>query len=177
MIFVHKVQGNKSQNSINAWFNFILKVHTCIIKSVTQITFYHRPTVGRPSAEWRPISVSVCRRFFDKTSSTDRLAIIGRLTPDDRATFGRYHDVNFFKKSADCRPIIGRPSPDASPMTKPMKIGGSVNETFNLGASTRKSSADQKFSQNRCRHRPTIGRRRPIFQNFARNPSADRRFG
>ena len=135
-------------------------------KNITQTTFYDRPTVGRPSAEWRPISASVCRRFFDKTSSTDRLAIVGRLTPDDRASFGRYHDVNFFKTSADCRPIIGRPSPDASPMTKPMKIGGSVNETFNLGASTKKSSADQKFCQNRCRRRPTIGRRRPIFQIF-----------
>ena len=48
-------------------------------------------------------------------------------------------------------------------MTKPLKIGGSVNETFNLGASTKKSSADQKIFQNRCRRRPTIGRRRPIF--------------
>ena len=146
-------------------------------KNITQTTFNDRPTVGRPSAEWRPISASVCRRFFDKTSSTDRLAIVGRLTPDDRATFGRYHDVNFFKTSANCRPIIGRPSPDALPTTKPMKIGGSDNETVNLGASTKKSYADQKFSQNRCRRRPTIGRRRPIFQNFASRPSADRRFG
>ena len=150
---------------------------TCIIKNITQTTFYDRPTVGRPSADWRPISVSVCRRFLDKTQSNDRLAIVDRLTPDDRATFGRFHDVNFFTTSADCRPIIGRRSPDASPMTNPMKIGGSVNETFNFGASTKKSSADKKFSQNRCRRRPTIGRRRPIFQNFARKPSADRRFG
>ena len=34
-------------------------------------------------------------------------------------------------------------------MTKPVKIGGSVNETFNLGALTKKSSADKKISQNR----------------------------
>ena len=134
-------------------------------KNKTQTTFNDLPT----------ISASVCRRFFDKTSSTDRLEIVGRLTPDDQATFGRYHDANFFKTSANCRSIIGRSSPDASPMTKPLKIGGSVNETFNLGASTKKSSADQKFSQNRCRRRPTIGRCRPIFQNFARRPSADRR--
>ena len=130
----------------------------------------HRPNDGRSSA-------SVCRRFFDKMSSTDRLAINGRLTPDDRATVCRYHDVNFFKKSADCRPIIGRPSPDASSMTKPLKIGGSVNETFNLGASTKKSSADQKICKNRCRCRPTIGRRRPIFPFFAHRQSGDRRFG
>ena len=115
---------------------------------------------------------SVCRRFFDKMSLTDHLAINGRLTPDDRATFGRYHDVNFFKKSANCLPIIGRPSPDALPMTKPLKIGGSVNETFNLGASTKKSSADQKICENRCRRRPTIGRRRPIA--FFRSPSVGR---
>ena len=120
---------------------------------------------------------SVCRRFFDNMSSTDRRAINSRLTPDDRATVGRFYDVNFFKKSADCRPIIGRPSPDASPTTKPLKIGGSVNETFNLGASTKKLSADQKFCKNRCRCRPTIGRRRPIFPFFAHHPSGDRRFG
>ena len=146
---------------------------TCIIKNITQTTFYDRPTVGRPSAECWPISASVCRRFFDKTSSTDLLAIVGRFTPDDRTTFIRYHDVNSFETSADCRPIIRR----SSPMTNPMKIGGSVNETFTFGASTKTSSADKKFSQNRCRRRPTIGRRRPIFQNFARKPSADRRFG
>ena len=71
----------------------------------------HRPNDGRYPA-------SVCRRFFDKMSPTDNQAINGRLTPDDRAIVCRFHDVNFFKKSADCRPIIGQPSPDASPMTK-----------------------------------------------------------
>ena len=103
--------------------------------------------IGRQSGDHRPndggYSASVCRRFFDKMSSTDRLAIVGRLKPDDLATFGRYHE-KIFKKSADCRPINGRPSPDASPMIKPLKIGKSVNETFNLGASTKKSSVDQK---------------------------------
>ena len=91
--------------------------------------------IDRQSRDYRP---SFCRRFFDKTSSTDRLAIVG-LTTHDRATFeGRYHDLNFFKTSACYRPIIGRSSPDALPMTKPMKIGGSVNEAFSLGASTKK---------------------------------------
>ena len=136
--------------------------------------------IGRPSGDYRPYDgrypVSVCRRFFDKLSSTDRLAIVGRLTVDDRATFSWYHDKKIFKTSADCRPIIGRPSPDASPMTKPLKIGESVNETFNLGASTKKSSADQKIFQNRCRCRPTIGRRRPIVPFLAHRPSGDRRF-
>ena len=137
--------------------------------------------IGRQSGDHRPndgrYPASACRRLFDKISSTDRLAIVGRLTPDDRATFGRYLDEKIFKISADCRSIIGRPLPDASPMTKPLKIGGSVNETFNLGASTKKSSADQKIWQNRCRRRPTIGRRRPIFPILAHRPSGDRRFG
>ena len=128
--------------------------------------------IGRQSGDHRPYDgrypPSVCRRFFDKMSSTDRLAIVGRLTPDDRATFGRYLVEKLFKMSAVCRPIIGRPSPDASPTTKPLKIGRSVNETFSLGASTKKSSADQKICQNRCRRRPTIGRRRPIFPFLAR---------
>ena len=130
----------------------------------------HRPNYGRYPA-------SVYRRLFDKMSSTDRLAIVGRLTPDGRATFSRYLDEKIFKMSADCRSIIGRPSPDASPMAKPLKIGGSVNETFNLGASTKKSSADQNIRQNRCRRRPTIGRCRPIFPFLAHRPSGDRRFG
>ena len=110
----------------------------------------HRPTVWRSSADWRPM--------------------IGRPSADI-----------MMKLSLKSRPIVGRssgrPSRDASPMTKPLKIGGSVNETFNLGASTKKSSADQKICQNRCRRRPTIGRRRPIVSFLAHRPSGDRRFG
>ena len=74
----------------------------------------YKPTlmIGRESSDHRPndgrYPASVCRQFFYKMSSTDRLTIVGRLTPDDRATFGRYHDEKIFKKSADCRPIIAR---------------------------------------------------------------------
>ena len=132
--------------------------------------------IGRQSGDHRPSDgryrASVCRRFLDKIlmSLTDRLPIVGQLTPDDLATFDRYHSEKIFKKSADCRPIIGRPSPDASPMTKPMNIGGSVNDTFNLGASTEKSSADQKICQSRCQ-------RHPIFLFLAHRPSGDSWFG
>ena len=137
--------------------------------------------IGRQSGDHRlndgRYPASVCRRLFDKMSTNDRLAIVGRLTPDDRANFKRYHDEKIFKKSADCRSINGRPSPDASPMTKPLKIGVSVNETFNFGASTKKLSADQNIHQNRYRRRPTIGRRRPISPFLANRPSGDHRFG
>ena len=157
----------------------IINLDTCIVNNITHVQL--KFMVGRQSGDHRPndgrYPASVCRRFFDNLSSTDRLAIVGRLTPDDRATFRRYHDEKIFKKAADYRPIIGRPSPDASPMTKSLKIGGSVNETFNLGASTKKLSADQKIFQNRCRRRLTIGRRRPIFELLAYRPSGDRRFG
>ena len=94
----------------------------------------HKPRfmIGRQLGDHRP-TASVCRRFFDKMSSADRLAIVGRLTPDDRATFGRYHDEKIFKKSADQR----------------VKIGGSVNETFNLGADVARFSqfwlTDRRF--------------------------------
>ena len=98
----------------------------------------------------------------DIRPSTDRLAIVGRLTPDDRATFGRYLDEQIFNMSADCRSIIGRPSPEASPMTNPLKIGGSLNETFNLGAATKKSSADKK-SAKIC---ADVGRQSPDFPIF-----------
>ena len=64
---------------------FIIIVDTCILNNIAQTKVYDRP-------------VSICRQFVDKLSSTDRLAIVGRLTPDDRATFGRYHDD---KTSAD----------------------------------------------------------------------------
>ena len=130
--------------------------------------------IGRQSGDHRPndgrYPAFVYRRFFNEMSSTDRLAIVGRLTPDDRATFGRYHGVNVFKSAADCRPFIGRPTPNTSPMTKPLKIRRSVNETFTFGASTKKSSADQKIIQNRCR-------RRPMLQNSANRRSADRQLG
>ena len=53
--------------------------------------------IGRQSGDQRPndtrYPASVCRRFFDKMSSTDRLTIVSRLTPDDRTTFGPYHDL------------------------------------------------------------------------------------
>ena len=75
----------------------------------------YKPTfmIGRQSGNHRPIDgrypASVCRRFFFyKMSSTDRLAIVDRLTLDDRATFGRYHDEKIFKKSTDCRATIAR---------------------------------------------------------------------
>ena len=106
----------------------------------------HRPNDGRYPA-------SFCRRLSDKMSSTDRLTIVGRLTPDDRATLGRYH---IEKKSSKSRPVNGRQLPDASPMTKPLKIGGT--ETLNLGASTKKSSADPKICQNRCRQSADVAR-------------------
>ena len=70
-------------------------------------------------------------------------------------------NCNFLPKSADCLSIIGRPSPGALPMRKVMKKGGSFNETFNLFASTKKSSADQNLIPNRWKHRPTIDRQSP----------------
>ena len=67
-------------------------------------------------------------------------------------------NCNFRPKLADCLSIIGRPSPDALPMTKVMKKGWSFNETFDLFASTKKSSAYQNLIPNRWKHRPTIDR-------------------
>ena len=120
---------------------------------------------------WR-LSVDGSVIKYHRPIAGDRRPIDARWSGD----LGRYHDVNFFKTSTDCQPIIGRPSPDASPMTNPLKIGGSVNETFNLGARTKKRVGRPKNPQNRCRCRPTIDRCRPSFPNFAHRPSADRRF-
>ena len=129
-----------------------------------------RAIIGRTTVDIQRLSADgfliKCHRPTVWRSSADWRPMIGRPSADI-----------MMKKSSKSRPIIGRPSPDASPMTKPLKIGGSVNETFNLGASTKKSSADQKICQNRCRRRPSIGRRRPIFQFLTHRPSGDRRFG
>ena len=137
MLYFHKLMHFKNYNT-----NHILWSVDC------------RVIIGRKTADNLRLSadksVIKCHRL------TVWRSIVGRLAPDlKRATFGRYDDVNFFKTSVDCRPIIGRPSPHASP-TKPLKIVGSVNETFNLGASTTKSSTDQTISQNLCQCRPKI---------------------
>ena len=105
----------------------------------------HWPNDGR-------YKVSVCRLFFDKMSSNDRLATVGWLTPDDRATFGRCHDVNFFKRSA------------VSPMTKPWKSADRTMKLLTLMLRQKNSSADQNISQNWYR-------RQPIFPKFAHRPS------
>ena len=99
---------------------------------------YHRPTVWRSSADWRPM--------------------IGRPSADI-----------MMKKSSKSRPIVGRSSGDHRPTLhrwqNPWKSADRSTK-LNLGASTKKSSADQKICQNRCRCRPTIGRCRPIFPFF-----------
>ena len=88
-------------------------------------------------------------------------------------------NCNFLPKAADCLSIIGRPSPDALPMIKVMKKGGSFIETFNLFASTKKSSTDQNLVPNRWKHRPTIDRQSPETPTliFAHRKSGDVRLG
>ena len=81
--------------------------------------------------------------------STDRLTIVGRLTPHDRATFGRY-DEKIFKQSADHQATI-------------VRRFGSVNETFNLGASTKSRRPTIKYAKIGA----DVGRRRPIFPFLA----------
>ena len=96
------------------------------------------------------------------------------IDANDRETFGRYNDVYFFKISADCRPIIKRLSPDVSPMTKPLTIGGSVNKTLTwvLRPKTKKSADHTK-----AKFGADVGRHRPMFPMFAHRPSGDGRFG
>ena len=76
-------------------------------------------------------------------SSTNRLMIVGRLTPDDWVIFGNYHDVNFVKKSVDCRLIIGRPSPDASHMKKKRKAADRLPKLLTSMLRQKKSAAVQ----------------------------------
>ena len=106
------------KNPVNIYTQLPMKminVNTCFVNNLTQTKDYDRPTVGRSSAEWRPKS-DIC---------------LPTVFWYNVIAFGWYHDVNFCKKSADCRPII------ASPMRKHLKIGGSIYETFYLCASTK----------------------------------------
>ena len=91
---------------------FMIIVDTCIVNNITQTKVF---MIGRQAGDYRPYDgrypVPVCRRFFDKLSSTDRLAIVGRLTPDDRRPSA---DI-MMKKSSKRRPIVGRSSVDHRP--------------------------------------------------------------
>ena len=69
--------------------------------------------IGRQSGDRRPnddrYPASVCRRLFDKMSSTDRLPIDGRFTP------GRPSTDIMMKKSSNIRPIVSRSSGNHRP--------------------------------------------------------------
>ena len=113
--------------------------------------------IGRQSGDHRPTDgqylVSVYRRPFDNMSLTDRLAIVGRLTPDGRATFGRYHDENFLKS----RPIVGQSPGDHRPTLhrwqNSWKPADRSRKLLTWLLRQKKLSADQIVSQNRCRYR------------------------
>ena len=120
--------------------------------------------IGSQSGDHRRYPASVCRRFFDKMSSTDRLAIVGRSTADDRATFGLYYDERISKKvgrlSADHRATIaGRCTDDKTPENR--RIGQQKLLTWVLRQ--KKVVGRPKISAKiGADGRPTIGRRRPI---------------
>ena len=153
---------------------FIISVDICIVNNIIHVhaKVYDRPAVGRSSADILLLSADgsliKCHRPTVWRSSADWRPMIGRPSVDI-----------MMKKSLKSRPIVGRWLGDHRPTPhrwqNTWKIGGSVNETFNLGASTKKST--KKSAKIRCRRRPTIGRRRPIFRFLAHRPSGDHRFG
>ena len=110
----------------------------------------HRPTVCWSSADWRPM--------------------IGRPSTDIMV-----------KKSSKSRPIVGRSSGDHRPTLhrwqNPWKSVDRSTKLLTWVLRQKSRRPDQEICQNRCRRRPTIGWRRPIFQFLARRPSGDRRFG
>ena len=145
-------------NFINAMTTSLLRQPFCYLKGVF-FTFIH-----------------VVRMIFLPFYHIEiQFNIDSRLTGKIRPV----SNCNFLPKSADCLSINGRPSPDALPMRKVMKKGGSFNETFNLFASTKKLSADQNLIPNRWKHRPTIDRhlQKPPTLIFAHRKSGDGRLG
>ena len=97
---------------------------------------WHRPTVLRSSADWRPM---IGRPLAD---------IMMKISSKRRPTVGR--------SSGDHRPSLHR-------MTKPRKIGGSVNETFNLGCFDKKVVGRPKNQQKSV---PTSAEHRPMSPDF-----------
>ena len=108
--------------------------------------------IGRQSGDHRPIS-GVCLLMVLLIKC--HRPIIWRSSADKSADLRSISWRKFLPKR---RLIIDR----RFKVAKPLKLGGSINETFNLGASRKKSSADQKINQNRR------SRRRPIFPHRRR---------
>ena len=120
--------------------------------------------IGRQSGDYRPISV--CLSAYGSLitlSSTDRLAIVGRLTPDDRATFVRYHE---WKNLQNVGRLFGRSSGDDCPTLhrwqNPWKSVDRSTKGWTWVLRQKSRRPTKKSFQNRCRRLPTIGLHRPI---------------
>ena len=151
--YIHYKQYNINQSLWSVDSRAIIGRLTADIQNLStdsSLVKCHRPTVWRSSTDWRPM--------------------IGRPSAD-----------NTMKISSNNRPTVGRSSGDHRPTLRrwqnPWKSADRSTKLLTWVLRQKNSSADQKISQNRCRCRPTIGRRRPIFPIFAHRPSGDRRFG
>ena len=112
-----------------------------VVENEPPVTFLRRKMTGGR------FSMGVVIRRY-----TGRLVIVGRSTPNDRATFGRYHDVN----SADHRATIDRRfTDDKTPEN--MRIGKKKTKHLTWVLLQKKSSPD--------------------FPNFVHRPSVDGRRG
>ena len=90
----------------------MINMDTCIVNNITQSKVYDRPTVGRSSAEWRPISgvwlpTVLWYNVIDRPS--------GHRRPIDARWSGDRRPISWWKKSLKCRPIVGRSSGDHRP--------------------------------------------------------------
>ena len=120
---------------------FIINVDTCIVKNIQCNTNKalssadSRANIGRMTADIRRLSA-------DSSLIKCHRPTVWRSSADWRPPSADIMMKKNFNKTADCRP-----SPDASPTTKPMKIGGWVNEPFNLGVLTKNRRPTKNFQK------------------------------
>ena len=142
---------------MNEWFNFINNVDSSIVINKTRTNIYNRPTVGRSSAKWRPISGVWCQRLFDQMPKS-----WCKIYSKSKPTVGR--------SSGGHRPTLHRRQNSWKSANRSTKL-----LTWLLREKRRRPT--KIISQNRCQCWPTIDQPRPIFQTFPHRPSADRRCG
>ena len=159
---------------------FILNVDTLYMHCKQYVEHKPKFTIGRQSGDHRPndgqYPASVCDGSLIKCHRPTVL----RSSADWRPMIERPSTDIMMKKSSKSRPIVGWSTGDHCPTLhrwqNPWKSADRSTKLLTW-VLRQKVVGRPKNYQNRCRRRPTIDRRRPIFLFCAHRPSVDRRFG
>ena len=137
------------------------KINKCMIYFIINVDKHYNTNRSLWSTDSRAIigriMADIWRLSADGSSLKSHLPTVWLSSADWRPMTGRPSADIMMTKSSKSRPIIGRPSPDVSAMAKPLKIGGSVNETFNFfrQKSHRPTKKSAKIGADVGHNRPT----------------------